>query len=168
MRRAFFGVTALASAISLAVLGDLSHYSWWSIIVLWAYSIAAVSGIAGAVAHFVVTVQYLVVGGVILMSAMGCGVLLEVATESPWEYVIGTYVMHYAPLAITLCDWRFPCKPKLALVQSASAVAIFALYSAIATPMEVYRCNVEVWQSLLAASFFPPGYYVFWRLLDAR
>lgn len=75
----------------------LDHYTWWAV-VLQAVCIAANRGFRSALA-----VHALVIGGVWVMSAVGCDMLVDTEKEVGFlAYAGGNFILHYLPFVSAL------------------------------------------------------------------
>ena len=147
-----FAALAFLVGASVTALGDESHFSWWSLGVFYVYCIARALHYAEYVACFALVCTTIVVAGVIIMSIMECGTLLETAVHNKWEYLIGTFLMHYLPFAVVAGDGKYAsARLQLALVQSTAVGAGFAIYLGQVSPQEAYRCDVPVGWTIVAA-----------------
>jgi hypothetical protein len=125
---------------AIAVFGDSTHFTWWGIA---AYVVFLCAHAVGAGAHvwlFVFVVQLVVVCGVVTMSATRCDLLLDALVElHPFQYVLGNFVLHYAPAIGTLARYTSPIRTT---AQSAHAAVLFSAYCAAHRPDSVYGCEV--------------------------
>lgn len=124
----------------VAVRGDFTHYTWWSISLYALFLASYLANLHPWTWLMVLCVQLLVIVGVWAMSLSQCGLLRDAAAEAgPLVYVAGNFLMHYWPtIGITLRSTR----PRAYKNQATFATLSFLAYCAVKRPSQVYGCDV--------------------------
>lgn len=126
--------------------GDLTHFTWFSILLFDLYCVLAILGLARANFYWFVTVQTIVIVGVIFMSIQGCHLLRETLSGvGGVVYFIGNFAMHYAPFLIALAEVDTTLLEKSMTSSDIADIllgfGIFTLYLGLYKAGDVYGCS---------------------------
>ncbi|MGB0550578.1 MAG: hypothetical protein ACPGR8_15745 [Limisphaerales bacterium] len=140
----------LSIAITLWFLrGDLTHFTYWgwlSFILFCFLKFFSPRATRGR-GIFFASVATIIVFGVLAMATLNeAGSLLETTVEENGLifYFLGTYGIHYLPLAVilsTIEDVRFSLRTAALLT---GGVGLFGLYLLHQNPKEIYGVDIEV------------------------
>ena len=125
---------------------DFEHFTWWSIASFSLYgSLYAID----YQRHFFwtfMTVQILVISGVIIMGATSCDVFEQAFEDNgSLVYIFGNFLMHYLPsvVAYALADKSYiVCGFQTSLRQIWAAYGFFLVWNILHDPWRVYGCNL--------------------------
>lgn len=142
----------LAGGLTVAILHrwNGAHFTWWSLAFFLQYCVYGCLGYEQDIFWFFMTIQTMVILGVVFMSGTGC--LLFQATESTTGtpiYFWGNFAMHYAPALVALMLTRYsaqtpiPINRPLDYVDILLGHAVFLSYCGIVDPSAVYTCTVS-------------------------
>jgi len=76
------------------------------------------------------------------MSSQGCTTFVEaLETEGSIVYFYGTWVLHYAPMVVTVAAYT-PCWKETSVVSHVLfGLGVFCVYSIFKNPVETYGCT---------------------------
>lgn len=119
---------------------DLTHFTWWGIIVYILFLIVYLADRHDRLVLFALVTEAVVVVGVIVMSLSRCSMLVQVAHDiGPSQYAAGNFIVHYLPTIGIVIRHKKPVRPFL---QSACATALFSVYCTAKQPNAVYGCDI--------------------------
>lgn len=128
------------------IRGDLHHFTWWSLLVFLLYSIVGtLTGKTSSLFWFFATIQWLVIGGVLVMSTAECALFTTTEEDvGPLVYYFGNFFMHYALLlfALALVEtniWSL----QTALNDIACGLGLFLTYTELFDPFTIYECTLD-------------------------
>ena len=127
--------------------GDLTHFTWFSILLFDLYCVLAILGLARVNFYWFVTVQTIVILGVILMSIQGCHLLRNTLSDvGGVVYFIGNFSMHYVPFLVALALSDATLLEKSMTTNDVADIllglGIFTLYLGLYKASDVYGCTI--------------------------
>lgn len=148
--RILWGVLSGGLTAAIIQKWNGTHFTWWSLAFFLQYCIYGCLGHERDLFWFFMTIQTLVVGGVIFMSGTGCRLFHTTETETgELVYFWGNFAMHYAPalLALALTNIPHTPLPKGSLYRDLTDIilghASFLIYCGIINPSKVYTCTIS-------------------------
>lgn len=136
-----WGAISVCIAIAVGVRAEYSHYTWWGCTQFLLTAMLAVFDEDHRFAVVFFTQSLLIILGVVVMSFYGCRMLRSVATDLQLTYLPLNFIIHYGlSLAVLLNPPRRPITNYVE--QVISGAALFVAYSILATPVEVYGCDI--------------------------
>ena len=137
--RLIWAFVGILTAIAFILQGDLSHFTWWSLLVFVIHSFSSVYGYGSETFYAFATVQTIVIVGVVLMSITQCRLLTDALSEhGSIVYFFGNFAMHYFPLALGVI--LEPTSVNF-LNGVATGSGIFISYLSLQNPSDVYVCS---------------------------
>jgi hypothetical protein len=139
----------LSGGLTVAILQHWNgtHFTWWSLAFFLQYCIYGCLGREHDLFWFFMTIQALVIGGVIFMSGTGCRLFHTTEKETgQLVYFWGNFAMHYAPALIALALTHAPLpigSLHRNLIDILLGHASFLIYCGIIDPSKVYTCTVS-------------------------
>ena len=132
-------LACLGIGIIILLRGDYSHYTWWMVTEFWIVTLLASFGYDHIFAVAFLIQNFLVIIGVVAMSAMQCSMLVSTANELGWLYIPLNFLVHYAPFLIVL---GFPPKSQIKTFgqQTVVGISIFVSYALVNNAVHVYGC----------------------------
>ena len=143
LRKTLVVATAVEAAFfawAIATRGDFHHYTWWALTTYFVFLVAFVAGQSQRIWVFCAGIQSAVIAGVIAMSFIQCGTLVNAAKENGSAvYIAGNFAMHYWP---TIGIVARATKPISHINQCILSLTLFLAYTGIEKPNNVYGCPV--------------------------
>lgn len=143
----FWHVVTLVTLGGIASMGaDFEHFTWWSIVSFALYGSLYVINYQRHFFWTFMTIQVLVIAGVIIMGATSCDVFEQAFQDNgAVVYILGNFLMHYLPsvVALLLADKSYIfCGLQDSLRQIWSAYGFFLVWNLLHDPWRVYGCNL--------------------------
>ena len=152
--RQYASFEALVFASAAMINGDVTHLTWWAVVVLVVYNVIVALDLKSTrlaqrvwVAGLSLSLLVQVVVG--LMSWMQCGLLRDALGEvGTWAYLIGNFVLHYWP---TLRFLAAQPRPRSEAMLKFDVARIVAAYATLQAPAKVYGCgSIPAWFAMPA------------------
>lgn len=145
----FFLATISLSVIAIfASIGDLTHFTWFSLLLFGVYCGIAALGYAERNFWWFITIQVIVIFGVWAMSIQQCYVLTNTKAEvGSVVYFVGNFIMHYVPFLVAVLVAEFDLVEGNRLYEDISGIClgfgIFVLYLGLYRAEAVYGCSIS-------------------------
>lgn len=134
---------------AMAVAGDSSHYTWWAVGVFVAHCLAMAAGLGRATAAVATATASLVVAGVVVMSGLGCSLLVAAHREHGYvAYAVLNFLIHYVPLVAVVRGHPGSDSPGQQVVIAAAGYTLFTRAQDVPG---VYGCAMHPDVAALAA-----------------
>lgn len=156
------GFLLLGAVTATALFADFDHFTWWSFQVFTFYLLlTTLNLIRPGVAFFCFFDALFVMIGVFVMALLrspdGSDMLTEVARENGLVgYGLGTFVVHYLPVAVVGSLSPLPGRDDLEMVTAAllNAITFFVTYLSFNDPSEVYGVAITPTMAFATAAIF--------------
>lgn len=141
--------------IAFAIRGDLTHFTWWSLLLFWTYGLTVVlSEETTRLFWFFVTIESIVIGGVCLMSFSECKLFINSEHDAGSTlYFFGNFAMHYFPLLAAVAFTRGILIEKRNFYSDINdiwtAFGVAMIYFALYNPATVYACPLSKSEMLI-------------------
>jgi len=137
----------VAFAIVFIMRSNLTHFTWWSILFFMFYAFWGISSNESKLLWFFITIESIVIGGVMLMSMAECTLFKNTETDIGGTiYFFGNFAIHYLPLLIAVAFtrgsllWNRDLYPDLSDIWTAFGVV--CIYFTMYDPADVYGCTI--------------------------
>jgi len=131
-----------------AMRSDLTHFTWWSILFFLCYAFWGIRSKESTLLWFIITIESIVIGGVMLMSTTECTLFKNTETDiGRTRYFFGNFSIHYLPLLIAIAFtkgsllWNRRLSPDLSDIWTAFGVV--CIYFTMYDPADVYGCTLS-------------------------
>jgi len=149
LNRPLLLVEAGVFGIALAVVGDITHFTWWAVL---AYTTSTVvqavwpkSPEARQFDIMVTVISVFVTMSVPVLSLVKCSLFADALRDNGVTvYSVGNWLLHYWPSARMLYRTDLHVGPR-----TYDAARLFALYCATQKPQLVYGCPATLTQSVV-------------------
>lgn len=154
--RARWTAAAVAVAAAAGLAGDFSHYTWWVFLQTGVFCALEAAGVGHRVVMFVGVQCCIVIGAVVGMSVLQCGVLVDAADEWAAAYIPLNLLVHYVPFA-ALVAFAPRARPAHPVEQITTGIAVFVMYACNRDVGHTYGCSTDnsaglVWAALVGAA----------------
>lgn len=143
-----WGVTFVSIVVLFIWRGNLVHFTWWSLLWTLFYAFLALLKKEFNYLWFFLTIQIMVIGGVMIMSFTECKLFGDTEEETgDVLYFFGNFAMHYLPLLLALGltrnnVWTRSLTWDLSDIFTATGLLI--VYTGIYDPTDVYSCSFDL------------------------
>ena len=146
--RICWGAIGFLYALAFILVGDLTHFTWWSIV--WTIAIATLETAQSTLnlTWFFLTTQLIVIIGVLMMSITECSLFNAAKDENgKLLYFSGNFLLHYAP-----CLFLFAFGTKSLQRQPVEAdvtdiicaLGMVLTYAMLFDPIQKYGCTIQL------------------------
>lgn len=135
-------------SIAFIVRGDLTHFTWWTLLFFCFYSFSAIFLRETKLFWFFATIENIVIGGVCLMSFSECQLFKNSEHDAGnTVYFFGNFAMHYFPLLAAIAFTRDVLIESQYLYRDINdiwtAFGVMMIYFSIYNPANVYACDLS-------------------------
>ena len=141
--------------IAVVVAGDLSHFTWWAVILLIASDIALLCNHTNHRSHVLsATVSCCVSITVLIFSCINCTIFSNAFNElGSNSYLLANFAVHYWPSLRLVPRAANSHKKGTLLAVYGGAACLLSLYTTLHMPAEVYKCPdwLQQWHIVLGS-----------------